>query len=80
MSSNTPAITCLPGGPYLLKNDESSAVSLCVQQANASPAGARRIRLLSVIFTGPHLGTRCPVELPQDSSSQLSIKVLNPST
>ncbi len=40
MSSDTPAITCLPGGPYLLKNDESSAVSLCVQQANGDAVTA----------------------------------------
>jgi len=34
MSNEKTAITCLPDGPYLLKNDESSAVSLCIQQAD----------------------------------------------
>lgn len=40
MSSDTPAITCLPNGPYLLKNDETSAVSLCVQQADGEAVTA----------------------------------------
>ncbi len=34
MSNEKPGITCLPDGPYLLKNDETSAVSLRVQQAD----------------------------------------------
>jgi CDGSH-type Zn-finger protein len=34
MSNDTPAISCLPDGPYLLKNDESSTVALCVQKSD----------------------------------------------
>ena len=34
MSNDKPAISCLPDGPYLLKNDESSTVALCIQKSD----------------------------------------------
>jgi CDGSH-type Zn-finger protein len=34
MSNEKPKITCLPNGPYLLKNDAASPVFMCLQKAD----------------------------------------------
>jgi len=44
MSNAKPGITCLPNGPYLLKNDENSPVSLKLSEGESSVSGVALCR------------------------------------